>query len=740
MNRFKRLILSALAVAATGAFGATVSETTIALPTYPYGDPDPVPATSKLYWPYARYDRTSAVAVTQDWKAVVLESDRLRVTALPGVGGKVWGAVDKLTGREFIYFNHAVKFRDVAMCGPWCSGGIEFNFGIIGHHPTTAVPLPYVTRRNGDGSVSYVVGNTERICGTVWQVEVRLKDGDDFFTTRTQWFNASPLEQPYYQWMTAAYTSRGGDPEMAYPGTDWIGHDGAAHPWPLDGKGHDLSRYSGNAFGSAKSYHVVGGDERYFAIWWPDYNLGSYHENAWGEKYGRKIFMWALSRAGGIWEDLLTDTDGQYIELQSGRVFNQPRGDTYRTPFKHPTFTPGRTDVFTERWGVVRDYAEIEAHRAKEVQVERPVASPKGFNWDSAYGHYLAAQQLLRGDLAVRRAKEECEKALVADAHFPPALDLMAEIAFRQDDFAAVRAFAARALAIDAYDARANSLDALACEKLGERTTASERFGLAAYAMEFRSAAYAGMARVALSSGRADEARELARRCRFANPLSVEGLRLGVAAAEAAGQADEARTLRAQFAAGWPTIPFEPAAEPPAAKDGWRAGYDRAVRLASVGRDEEALEALAACGDEPDDWTFYLYRARFQTKAEAKAADLARAARFGTDWRIVRDRAMFCQEQAEYAEAERLLEEGLKRNPDNNVLQGLYAQSLYALGKYRACVDFLKGVHVLPSEFGGSLTEIWQKSWRKLGDSEMAETYPENLGRGKPYPDAKGDN
>ena len=411
----RRMILSALAAAATGAFGATVSETTIALPTYPYGDPDPVPATSKIHWPYARYDRTSAVAVTQDWKAVVLESDRLRVTALPGVGGKVWGAVDKLTGREFIYFNHAVKFRDVAMCGPWCSGGIEFNFGIIGHHPTTAVPLPYVTRRNGDGSVSYVVGNTERICGTVWQVEVRLKDGDDFFTTRTQWFNASPLEQPYYQWMTAAYTSRGGDPEMAYPGTDWIGHDGAAHPWPIDGKGHDLSRYSGNAFGSAKSYHVVGGDERYFAIWWPDYKLGSYHENAWGEKYGRKIFMWALSRAGGIWEDLLTDTDGQYIELQSGRVFNQPSANSARTPFKHPTFTPGRTDVFTEKWGVVRDYADIENRLKGGEQVVRPFAVPDDFNWESAYGLTLAAHRALRGEQDIRKAKETCARALVAD-------------------------------------------------------------------------------------------------------------------------------------------------------------------------------------------------------------------------------------------------------------------------------------------------------------------------------------
>ena len=249
------------------AFGATVSETSIALPTYPYGDPDPVPATSKTYWPYARYDRTSTTSVTQDWKAVVLESDRLKVTALPEIGGKVWGAVDKVTGREFIYFNHAVKFRDVAMCGPWCSGGIEFNFGIVGHHPTTAVPLPYAVRKNEDGSVSYFVGNTERICGTIWQVEVRLKDGDDFFTTRTQWFNASPLEQPYYQWMTAAYTARGGDPEMVFPGKDWIGHDGGAHPWPVDEAGRDLRAYRNNAFGENKSYHVVTGDPRYFAIW-----------------------------------------------------------------------------------------------------------------------------------------------------------------------------------------------------------------------------------------------------------------------------------------------------------------------------------------------------------------------------------------------------------------------------------------------------------------------------------------
>ena len=97
---------------------ATVAETSVALNTYPFSDPDPVPATDKPMYPYFRFDGQSATGATQDWRAVVLENARIRVTALPGVGGKVWGALDKKTGKEFIYFNHAVKFRNIAMRGP----------------------------------------------------------------------------------------------------------------------------------------------------------------------------------------------------------------------------------------------------------------------------------------------------------------------------------------------------------------------------------------------------------------------------------------------------------------------------------------------------------------------------------------------------------------------------------------------------------------------------------------------
>lgn len=71
----------------------------------------------------------------QKWEMVEMENDYIKLWIMPGVGGKMWGAVDKRTGREFIYFNHVVEFRDVAMRGPWTSGGIEMNFGIIGHSP-----------------------------------------------------------------------------------------------------------------------------------------------------------------------------------------------------------------------------------------------------------------------------------------------------------------------------------------------------------------------------------------------------------------------------------------------------------------------------------------------------------------------------------------------------------------------------------------------------------------------------
>jgi tetratricopeptide (TPR) repeat protein len=70
----------------------------------------------------------------------------------------------------------------------------------------------------------------------------------------------------------------------------------------------------------------------------------------YGDKPGRKIWIWGLSREGMIWQDLLTDADGQYVEIQSGRLFNQAQSASTLTPFKHTEFPPYATDTWTEHW------------------------------------------------------------------------------------------------------------------------------------------------------------------------------------------------------------------------------------------------------------------------------------------------------------------------------------------------------------------------------------------------------
>lgn len=332
---------------------ATVTETVETVKTYPFSDPDPVADPSDLFYPYFRFDGFSAKGINRQWKVVSLENDYIKLTLFPEIGGKIWGAVDKTTGKEFIYNNHVVKFRDIAMRGPWTSGGIEFNFGIIGHAPTSSTPVDYVTRQKPDGSVSCYVSSYELVTRTLWTVEVNLPKDKAYFTTTTTWHNSSSIDQPYYQWMNAGYPTAG-NAEFCYPGTNYIGHGGELHSFPLDEQGRDISWYEKNDFGNSKSYHIVGKYNDFYGAYWHDNDFGSIHHADYDEKLGMKIFLWGLSREGGIWEDLLTDTNGQYIELQSGRMYNQPASNSSLTPYKHTAFGPQATDRWTEYWFPVK--------------------------------------------------------------------------------------------------------------------------------------------------------------------------------------------------------------------------------------------------------------------------------------------------------------------------------------------------------------------------------------------------
>lgn len=330
--------------------------------TYAFDEPNPVPIlteNAKIY-PYFKFEGYGEIGEDKEWDVVTLENDYISVSILPEIGGKIWGAIENKTGEEFLYRNEVIKFRNIAMRGPWTSGGVEFNFGIIGHTPATATPVDYKIRENEDGSVSCFVGTIDLPSRTQWRVEIRLEADKAFFETNASWYNPTPLNQSYYNWMTAAAVAQD-DLEFFIPGNQYLEHGGNGHSWPIDKEGRNLSNYKENNFGPHKSYHIVGDYRDFFGGYYHDRKFGFGHWAEYEEMPGQKLWLWALSRSGGIWEDLLTDTDGQYIEFQAGRLFNQYFPEGGNNSLTQANFEPYVMDQWREIWFPFKEIGGMEA-------------------------------------------------------------------------------------------------------------------------------------------------------------------------------------------------------------------------------------------------------------------------------------------------------------------------------------------------------------------------------------------
>lgn len=350
----KKLILTsflAVFMASALAQEASIREEKIPFTTYSFSDPDPVARPGKIF-PYFRFDYFSEKPEVKDHKMVVLENKWIKVWVAPEIGGKVWGALDKKNNQYFIYHNNVVKFRDIAMRGPWTSGGIEHNFGSIGHAPTVATPVDYYFRKNDDGSVSCFVGALELTSRTQWRAEIRLPADKAWFEINSYWNNPTDMKTSLYHWQTAAADGKN-DLQFYFPGKAEIGHGGKAADWPVKEGGRDVSLYKNNDFGSSHSYHVLGEYADWFAGYFHDTQSGFGHWTRQPVKPGKKIWIWSLARDGAIWVDLLTDPEKgntQYIEMQTGLLFNQEGDESTMSPFKHQFFEPGNVEKFSELW------------------------------------------------------------------------------------------------------------------------------------------------------------------------------------------------------------------------------------------------------------------------------------------------------------------------------------------------------------------------------------------------------
>lgn len=328
----------------------TVKEYKKVFTTYPFSDPNPVPNPQGNIYPYTFFDGYTNIPEQKEWKVIEIENQYIKVIILPEVGGKIWTAIEKSTNRPFIYNNQVIKFRNLGIRGPYTSGGIESNFGIIGHTANVATAIDYTIKKHDNGSIGCIIGTLDLLTRTTWRTEINLPKDKAYFTTKTGWHNGTSIEQPYYHWLNAGMATKG-NVEFLYPGSAYIEHDGTIADWPVNKNNKkQINFYENNDFGGPKSYHVTGKYADYWGAYWHDYKFGMIRYGARDGKAGKKLWIWGLSGQGMIWEPLLTDKDGQYWELQSGRHFNQNAVASVYSPFKHTAFTPYGTDTWTEYW------------------------------------------------------------------------------------------------------------------------------------------------------------------------------------------------------------------------------------------------------------------------------------------------------------------------------------------------------------------------------------------------------
>ncbi|HEU5337609.1 MAG TPA: DUF5107 domain-containing protein [Terriglobales bacterium] len=320
---------------------ARVWQGKIAIPTYALGQEDPYPpfplVDSHNVYPYTMLDDLTDRREPQSYRAIFLENEYLKAIILPDVGGRLYSLYDKTAGREVFYRNHVVKYGLVALRGAWISGGVEFNFP-NGHTNVTVSPVDSRTVTGADGSATAIVGGVDRVTGMHWEVWLTLRPGQRRLEQKVILFNSTDLPQLYWFWANAAVAATP-DMQFIYPMREVNPHSHTEiWTYPV-WRGVDYSWYRN--FPQPTSLFGLNIHRNFFGAYYHSGDYGVVHVADFRQDPGKKIWSWGTAGDGLIWTGLLTDHDGPYNEIQSGR---------YQTQLDQEFLPARRVESWTEYW------------------------------------------------------------------------------------------------------------------------------------------------------------------------------------------------------------------------------------------------------------------------------------------------------------------------------------------------------------------------------------------------------
>ena len=328
----------------------------VVLPTYRTGSPDKNPmffenrvyqGSSGVVYPNPVIESIEDEKTDQPYQALFLENKYLKIMILPEIGGRVHMAFDKIANRHFIYYNQVIKPALVGLCGPWISGGIEFNWPQH-HRPSTFEPIDYLIEENNDGSKTVWVSEVEKMFHTKGMAGFTLYPDKAYLEIKAQLFNRTNLPQTFLWWANPAVQVNEHYQSIFPPDVhavfDHGKRDVSSFPiatgtyYKVDySPGTDISRYknipvptSYMAVGSA--YNFVGGYEH-------DKKAGMLHIADHHISPGKKQWTWGNGDFGIAWDRNLTDEDGPYIELMTGVYTDNQPDFAWVMPNEEKSFT-----------------------------------------------------------------------------------------------------------------------------------------------------------------------------------------------------------------------------------------------------------------------------------------------------------------------------------------------------------------------------------------------------------------
>ncbi|MEU8826746.1 DUF5107 domain-containing protein [Streptomyces sp. NPDC048636] len=353
----------------------TVRRTTLTLPAAPLGPGNPLPALRPLdethrvdedvratlpadmarqvayrplrsVLPVRLLDGYGRDRVPTALEALVLENDHLRVTVLPGLGGRVHSLHHKPTGRELLYRNPVFQPADFALNGAWFSGGIEWNIGATGHTTLSCAPL-HAARVSApdaaDGGAMVRLWEWERLRDLPFQVDLWLPADSAFLYVGVRIRNPHHHPAPVYWWSNIAVPEDERTRVLAPAEVAWhFGYTRTLTRVPMpEWNGADRS-YPLRGSHPADYFYELPEDARRWIAALDDRGHGLVQTST-DLLRGRKLFLWGAGPGGRRWQRWLTEPGtGGYAEIQAGLA---------RTQLEHVPLDAGEEFAWLEAYG-----------------------------------------------------------------------------------------------------------------------------------------------------------------------------------------------------------------------------------------------------------------------------------------------------------------------------------------------------------------------------------------------------